>query len=83
MASPAARTDHEHLLFTILVAQKGRVVPRTRLARDLGFHHGQSRRVDAMLVNVRRELSLYGMELVNVRSRGWMVAEQPQTASTR
>ena len=45
-----------------------------------GFAQSQSRRVDAMLVNVRRELSAQGMELVNVRSRGWMVAEQPKTA---
>ncbi len=80
MASPAARTDHEILLLTILVTQKGRVLARTKLARDLGFAQSQSRRVDAMLVNVRRELSAQGMELVNVRSRGWMVAEQPKTA---
>lgn len=82
MASPAPRSDHEQLLFTLLVTQKGRVVARRKLARDLGFAQSQSRRVDAMLVNVRRELSSQGMELVNVRSRGWMVAEASNDAAS-
>jgi DNA-binding response OmpR family regulator len=66
----------ERSLAGTLLANRGRVLTRTMLAKDLGIRIDQSRRVDSMLVNVRRELNNRGMEVVNVRSRGWMVLRE-------
>lgn len=61
------------ILTAALVARQGRVVTRTELAREIGLRTDQTRRVDAMLVEVRRDLTAQGYELINVRSRGWMI----------
>jgi hypothetical protein len=61
-------------LLALLVARQGRVVTRTELARAIGLRADQTRRVDAMLVEVRRELAGQGLELQNVRSRGWIIS---------
>jgi DNA-binding winged helix-turn-helix (wHTH) protein len=75
-----APTDPSHpspaqVLLSALLERTGRVVTRTELARVLGLRTDQTRRIDAMLVEVRRELTQQGLELVNVRSRGWMISD--------
>jgi DNA-binding winged helix-turn-helix (wHTH) protein len=62
-------TQREVVLLQTLLANKGRVVARTELARAVGLRQ-QARRVDVHLVNVRRALE---DSLVNVRGRGWLV----------
>lgn len=62
-------TQREVVLLQTLLANQGRVVARTELARAVGLRQ-QARRVDVHLVNVRRALD---DSLVNVRGRGWMV----------
>lgn len=62
-------THREVLLLQTLLANRGRVVARTELARAVGLRQ-QARRVDVHLVNVRRALD---DSLINVRGRGWMV----------
>jgi DNA-binding response OmpR family regulator len=77
MASPASidpACNPAQILLAALVARQGRVVTRTELAREIGLRTDQTRRVDAMLVEVRRDLTSQGLELVNVRSRGWMIS---------
>lgn len=59
----------EVVLLQTLLANQGRVVTRTELARAVGLRQ-QARRVDVHLVNVRRALD---DTLINVRGRGWMV----------
>jgi DNA-binding winged helix-turn-helix (wHTH) protein len=62
-------TQREVVLLQTLLANQGRVVARTELARAVGLRQ-QARRVDVHLVNVRRALD---DSLINVRGRGWMV----------
>jgi DNA-binding response OmpR family regulator len=60
----------ETAILETLRSNVGRVVTRTELAVAAGLRH-QPRRVDVHLVNVRRHLGVD--QLVNVRSRGWML----------
>jgi DNA-binding winged helix-turn-helix (wHTH) protein len=62
-------TQREVVLLQTLLANQGRVVARTELARAVGLRQ-QARRVDVHLVSVRRALD---DSLINVRGRGWMV----------
>ena len=62
----------EAVLLRALMANQGRVVTRTELARAVGLRQ-QARRVDVHLVNVRRALD---DRLINVRGRGWMVPRE-------
>ena len=65
--------DRELSLLRVLAESRGRVVTRSELARRAGLRHLQPRRVDVLLVNVRR---VAGAEhLINVRGRGWMLTE--------
>ena len=63
--------EREEAILRVLQTRRGRVVTRTELARAAGLPV-TSRRIDVHLVNVRRHLG--AEELVNVRSRGWMLA---------
>jgi DNA-binding response OmpR family regulator len=74
MPSPVGLTDQERCIFDAICAARGRVVTRTELARAARLPQTQARRVDVLLVNVRRALG--DDELVNVRSRGWMLQRQ-------
>jgi DNA-binding winged helix-turn-helix (wHTH) protein len=65
-------TQREVVLLQTLLANQGRVVARTELARAVGLRQ-QARRVDVHLVNVRRALD---DSLINVRGRGWMVPRE-------
>ncbi len=71
MASPVGLNAQEHAVLDAILASRGRVITRTELARAANLHPLQSRRVDVLLVNVRR--ALHPEELINVRSRGWML----------
>ena len=68
-SSAEALNPREAVLLQTLLANQGRVVTRTELARAVGLRQ-QARRVDVHLVNVRRALD---DSLINVRGRGWMV----------
>jgi DNA-binding winged helix-turn-helix (wHTH) protein len=70
-ASSEALSQREVVLLQTLLANQGRVVTRTELARAVGLRQ-QARRVDVHLVNVRRALD---DRLINVRGRGWMVPQ--------
>jgi DNA-binding response OmpR family regulator len=65
----------EQLIVTTLCSANGRVVGRTELARVAGVPP-QGRRIDVLLVNVRRVLG--ADRVVNVRNRGWRYV-QPST----
>jgi DNA-binding response OmpR family regulator len=66
-----ALNERENALLAVLQTNRGKVLARTELARRAGLRDLQPRRVDALLVNVRR---IAGDQLVNVRGRGWMLA---------
>lgn len=57
-----------------LVATRGRVIGRAELTRRSGMAGLSERRVDAVLVEVRRALGEDA--LVTVRGRGWMIAPE-------
>ncbi len=66
--SADALHPREVVLLQTLLANQGRVVTRTELARAVGLRQ-QARRVDVHLVNVRRALD---DTLINVRDgAGW------------
>ena len=66
-----ALTERELAVLSVLEQHRGRVLARAELARRAGLRDMQPRRIDALLVNIRR---VAGDELVNVRGRGWMLA---------
>ena len=66
----------ERAVLDVLVSSHGRVVSRTELARAAGVRH-HPRRVDALLVSVRRAVAPRIVR--NVRSRGWMLEDPPST----
>ena len=72
----APLNDREYALLRVLVESRGRVVTRSELARRAGLRHLQPRRVDVLLVNVRRAVG--AQHLQNVRGRGWMLTEVPE-----
>ncbi len=63
-------TPRERAVLEALEADRGRVLGRAELARRAGLDALSARRVDAVLVGLRRHV---GAELVTVRSRGWML----------
>ena len=62
----------EAAVYEALVRAGGRVVGRTELARASGLAGLSPRRVDAVLVALRRRLGPDAV--VTVRGRGWMLA---------
>jgi DNA-binding response OmpR family regulator len=64
-------TQQEQRALDLLLAGNGRVVGRVELTRALGIPSGQSRRVDVVLVQVRKAIG--EDRLVNVRNRGWRI----------
>ena len=61
-------------MLAVLVAAAGRVVARTELARAAGLADLSSRRVDSVLVRLRRRLPEGA--LVTVRGRGWALRRE-------
>lgn len=68
-------SDREAAVLDVLRAARGRVVPRAELARAAGLAGLSERRVDGVLVRLRRALP-EGV-LVTVRGRGWALSAAP------
>jgi DNA-binding response OmpR family regulator len=80
MASPAPVTGvdpletlgpQERAVLAVLIANRGRVVSRYELARQAGVANCTERRIDSLLVGIRRALGPDA--IVTVRRRGWML----------
>jgi DNA-binding response OmpR family regulator len=72
-------TSQEQILVELLRSSNGRVFGRTELARAAGIAPANSRRIDVLLVSVRR--SLGAEAIVNVRNRGWRYVMPQATGS--
>ncbi len=62
-------TGQQEAILQALRASTNRVLSRSELAKTAGLGSSQGRRVDVLLVNIRR--TLVNESLVNVRNRGW------------
>ena len=65
-------SDTERAVLGALVAVDGRVVSRTELAERAGLATLSDRRVDSILVGLRRRLG--ADSIITVRARGWRLA---------
>jgi DNA-binding winged helix-turn-helix (wHTH) protein len=74
-------TSQEMAIIDALRSGGGRVLGRTELARVLGISPLQNRRIDVLLVGVRRVLGPDA--LVNVRNRGWRLTETAAVSAGR
>jgi DNA-binding response OmpR family regulator len=95
MARPAPATDQvdghsnplgaaslgtqERAVLSALLANQGRVVSRRDLARQAGLADLSERRIDGVLVGVRKRLGVDA--IITVRSRGWMLSETAAEAA--
>jgi uncharacterized lipoprotein YbaY len=68
--------EREAAVLAVLRAAGGRVVPRDVLTRAAGLSGLSARRVDGVLVRLRRALPPGA--LVTVRSRGWALVTTPE-----
>ena len=75
MTGPEQLREREAAVLAVLRAAGGRVVPRAELARAAGLDGLSERRVDGVLVRLRRVLPEGA--LVTVRGRGWALAPTP------
>lgn len=66
--------ERESAVLAILQDSTGRVVGRAELARRAGLSDLSTRRVDALIVGVRRALGPDAV--ITVRGRGWMLAQR-------
>lgn len=67
----------EAAVLAVLTDAGGRVVSRQELTRRAGLRDASPRRVDSVLVNLRRSL---GHDAIStVRGRGWRLAQPPPT----
>jgi DNA-binding response OmpR family regulator len=75
MAPPEELSDQEAAVLRVLMESRGKVVSRRELARRAGLASLSDRRVDSILVGLRRVL---GPDVLrNVRRRGWMLEPDP------
>ena len=70
---PEHLTEGEAAVWRVLYETRGRVVTRGELARKAGLRDLSVRRVDVLLVGVRRELG--PDQLLNIRGRGWLLCD--------
>jgi DNA-binding winged helix-turn-helix (wHTH) protein len=61
--------EAERAVLRVLVNADGKVVGRSELARQSGLDTLSARRVDSVLVNIRRAVG--DEHIVTVRGRGW------------
>ena len=74
MDPPVSLSEGEATVWRFLQANAGRVVARNELARHAGVRGLSPRRVDVLLVAVRRAIG--AEQLRNVRGRGWLLLKQ-------
>ena len=74
----APLTASERAVLDALAAGGGRVLSRAELAQRSGLSDLSQRRVDSILVGLRRHLGTDA--IVTVRSRGWRLAEPVEAA---
>ena len=74
MDRPVNLSEAEATVWRFLQANAGRVVTRSELARHVGLRGLSPRRVDVLLVAVRRAIG--AEQLRNVRGRGWLVIKE-------
>ena len=80
VAPPPELSSAEVAIWRVLQQSSGRVVNRTELMRRAGLSRVTARRIDVLLVAVRRAVG--SENLLNVRGRGWMLIEpDPATAT--
>ncbi len=72
MPAATVLTPREREVLEILVANRGRVLPRHELARQAGLAELNDRRCDNVLVRLRECLG--ADSIITVRSRGWMLS---------
>lgn len=66
-------------MLSALLANRGRVVSRRDLSRQSGLADLSERRIDGVLVGLRRRLGAEA--IVTVRSRGWMLSDAAAEAA--
>ena len=74
MDRPVNLSEAEATVWRFLQANEGQVVTRSELARHAGLRGLSPRRVDVLLVAVRRAIG--AEQLRNVRGRGWLVIKE-------
>ncbi len=79
-AADAALTIQEEAILLALRSAPDRVLSRTELARAAGLSSAKGRRVDALLVSIRR--SLDNESIINIRNRGWRLVIGAESDST-
>jgi DNA-binding winged helix-turn-helix (wHTH) protein len=70
--------EAERAVLRVLVDADGKVVSRADLARRAGLETLSARRVDSVLVNIRRAVG--DEHIVTVRGRGWRAVATVATA---
>jgi DNA-binding response OmpR family regulator len=74
--------EAERAVLRVLVEAEGKVVSRAELAQRSGLADLSARRVDSVLVNIRRAVG--SEQILTVRGRGWRAIpeSEPATVST-
>jgi DNA-binding response OmpR family regulator len=78
LAPDGPLSDAERAVLGALVAVGGRVISRAELAERSGLSDLSERRVDSILVGLRRQIGTDA--IVTVRARGWRIAALPSPA---
>jgi DNA-binding response OmpR family regulator len=71
--------EAERAVLRVLVEAEGKVVNRAELAQRSGLDSLSARRVDSVLVNIRRAIG--PEQVVTVRGRGWRAIPESASAS--
>ena len=69
----ASLGSQERAVLSALLANQGRVVSRRDLSRQAGLADLSERRIDGVLVGLRKRLGADA--IITVRSRGWMLSD--------
>ncbi len=78
---PGRLGGSERAVLGVLVEAPGRVLSRTELARRAGLRRLSERRIDAVIVSLRRLLG--ADSITTVRRRGWMLEGDRLSSATQ